>query len=217
MQVLNGLIHKVVYIPLRADYACSVAESAIRSKRLRQGCTDASTFCIFAPDKTYYKPKDNGAGRFTILANNTLFPVKMWRIESFKNRQACLHRYSWRETIPVWFSCKIFWMPFGSWHMDSRRNEPTDAMGAVEYSWCSSSFCWYRWCSRIRHHKNRPSWGCHGKNDLSIDSSLSPPDIGIQDKPWQNQGWWSKGLDTYPTTKQNRMSTFWNYNRNHKW
>lgn len=69
VQVLNELIHKVVYIPLRAGYACSVAESAIRSKRLRQGCTDASTFCVFAPDKTYYKPKDNGAGRFTILAN----------------------------------------------------------------------------------------------------------------------------------------------------
>ena len=61
--------HSVLSRSFRTDYAWSRAESAIRPKRRRQASDEKGRSCIFAPDMNYYKPKDNGAGRFTNSAN----------------------------------------------------------------------------------------------------------------------------------------------------
>ena len=50
----------------RADYAWSVAESAIRSMRHLHDIADTGKCCNFAIDNYYSQPKDNGTGRFTI-------------------------------------------------------------------------------------------------------------------------------------------------------
>ena len=50
----------------RADYAWSVAESAIRSMRHLHDIADTGECCNFAIDNYYSQPKDNGTGRFTI-------------------------------------------------------------------------------------------------------------------------------------------------------
>jgi len=51
-----------------ADCAWSVAKSAIRSKHRFNNRGGATISGIFAPETTYYKPRDNGAGRFTSSA-----------------------------------------------------------------------------------------------------------------------------------------------------
>lgn len=66
--VINRL-HFVASGSFQVDYAWSIAESATRPKRRRQVSDEKGRSCIFAPDMNYYKPKDNGAGRFTTEAN----------------------------------------------------------------------------------------------------------------------------------------------------
>ena len=51
----------------RADYAWSVAESAIRSTSHLHDIAGNGECCNFAIDNYYFQPMDNGTGRFTIL------------------------------------------------------------------------------------------------------------------------------------------------------